>query len=433
MGEPATTAVLLEESRRTRERTLALAADLDARQKRGLALPDLNPPIWELGHVAWFHEYWVLRYRGEEREPAPSMVDGADRLYDSSAVPRAARWSLPLLPWDATVRYLEAVSEAVGAVLTRHPDDVRRRYFAQYALYHEQMHIESLWYTRQRLGYRAPALPVLPPPPPEDVTPGDAEIAGGRFALGAAPTAGFAFDNEKWAHPVDLPPFRMARTLVTNAEFAAFVDDGGYRDARLWSPEGWAWREREGAAHPLYWVPAGSHTWGWRRFDQVVPLNPVEPVIHVNWYEADAYCRWAGRRLPTEAEWERAASADAVMGTKRLFPWGDAAPTPATACLEAWYGGPVDVRALAAGDSRDGIRQLTGAVWEWCADWFGPYPGFVPDPYRDYSRPWFGTHRVLRGGSWVTPAFLLRNTWRNYYRPERREVLAGFRTCARDA
>jgi len=432
MGEPASVPVLLEESQRTRRLTLALVDDLDERQKWGEPLPDLNPPIWEAGHVAWFHEYWVLRFQGDSRDPAPSIVADADRLYDSSAVPRAARWRLPLLSWDETVRYLDAVSEAVASVLLRRPDDARRRYFAQYALYHEQMHVESLWYTRQRLGYPAPRLGVLPPPPPEATVPKDAEIAGGPFMLGASPSAPFAFDNEKWAHPVDLPPFGIARTLVTNAEFAAFVDDGGYRDPRWWSPEGWAWRQAEGAEHPLYWIQDGPHSWAVRWFDQVLPLHPTEPVVHVNWYEADAYCRWAGRRLPTEAEWERAACADAVPGAKRAFPWGDTAPAPGLACLEAWYGRPVDVRALAAGDSRDGVRQLTGNVWEWCADWFRPYPGFVPDPYRDYSEPWFGTHRVLRGGSWVTPAFLLRNTWRNYYRPERREVVAGFRTCRRD-
>jgi iron(II)-dependent oxidoreductase len=226
----------------------------------------------------------------------------------------------------------------------------------------------------------------------------------------------------------------MARAPVTNAQFAGFVDDGGYERRELWSEEGWAWRESVSAQQPVYWSK-GPDGWTHRRFDQVEPLPPHRPIVHVNWYEAEAYCRWAGRRLPTEAEWEMAASAEptldgsTITSRKRLYAWGDEPPTLRHANLDARLLGPVDVASFPAGDSTFGLRQMIGNTWEWCSDDFLPYPGFVRDPYKDYSEPWFGDHKVLRGGCWATRSRLLRNTWRNFYTPDRRDVFAGFRTC----
>jgi iron(II)-dependent oxidoreductase len=241
-------------------------------------------------------------------------------------------------------------------------------------------------------------------------------------SLGAPPGRGFVFDNEKWAHPVELAPFRIARHAVTQAAFVRFVGDGGYARRELWTAEGWAWRRAADAAHPVYWRQRAGG-WERRHFDAWVPLEPGLPVIHVNAHEAEAWCRWAGRRLPTEAEWEAAAG-------PRRFPWGDAPPRSEDANLDGWRAGCLHVAALPAGDAPSGCRQMIGNVWEWTATPFAPYPGFVPDMYRDYSQPWFGTHRVLRGGCWATRGRLLRNTWRNFYPPERRDVWAGFRTCA---
>ena len=244
------------------------------------------------------------------------------------------------------------------------------------------------------------------------------------------------FDNEKWAHPAVIRPFRIALAPVTNVEFAAFVEDKGYLRREWWRDEGWLWREQARAEHPLYWQREAGGRWYRRRYDELVPLEEHHPVIHVNWYEAEAYCRWAGRRLPTEAEWEVAASAEpsrdrrTVGGRKRTFPWGEDPPSPTVANLDACAGGCIGVGALAAGDSAFGCRQMIGNVWEWTNTTFGPYPGFVPDPYKEYSEPWFGTRRVLRGGCWATRSRLIRNTWRNFYTPDRRDVLAGFRTCA---
>jgi iron(II)-dependent oxidoreductase len=241
------------------------------------------------------------------------------------------------------------------------------------------------------------------------------------------------FDNEKWAHPVRLEAFRIARAAVTYREFAQFVDDSGYARRELWCDEGWQWRQRAGADTPLYWQREANE-WMCRRYDRVIALPLDAAVIHVNWYEADAYCRWAKRRLPTEAEWEQAAATHAgdpaAHHGKRTYPWGEARPGLDCANLYGGSGCVVPVAAHPSGDSAWGCRQLIGNVWEWTADWFGPYPGFERDPYKEYSEPWFGNHKVLRGGCFATTPALLRTTWRNFYMPDRRDVFAGFRTCA---
>jgi iron(II)-dependent oxidoreductase len=205
------------------------------------------------------------------------------------------------------------------------------------------------------------------------------------------------------------------------------VDAGGYSDRRLWTEAGWAWRTAENAEHPRYWQRAEGGDWQVRRFQETVPLAPHAPVIHVSWHEAEAFCRWSNRRLPTEAEWELAAGGF----DKRRFPWGDTPPGPEHANLDLRLGGPVDVAAFPAGDSPFGCRQMIGNVWEWTSTRFLPYPGFTADPYKEYSVPWFlSPHMVLRGGCFVTRGRLLRTTWRNFYPPHRSDVLAGFRTCA---
>ena len=236
------------------------------------------------------------------------------------------------------------------------------------------------------------------------------------------------FDNEKWAHPVHVAPFAIARTAVTQGEFAAFVDDGGYTRRDLWCDDGWQWRVSSDARQPLYWRRGSRGDWERRVFDRWQPLDADHAMIHVNWFEAEAYCRWAGRRLPNEAEWECAA---AHASPPRRFPWGDASPHPDRARLEGARLDVGSVDACPAGDTPSGVRQMFGNVWEWTATAFAPYPGFVADPYAEYSQPWFDDrHMVLRGGCWATRARLLRNTWRNFYPRDRRDVFAGFRTCA---
>jgi iron(II)-dependent oxidoreductase len=303
------------------------------------------------------------------------------------------------------------------------------------------MHAENLAAILQTLGFARPTLSLLDPACASPLvspsyTGKDVAVPGATFLLGAMPDEPFVFDNEKWAHPVEVKPFRISSTAVTNAQYIAFVDDEGYRRREFWDSRGWYWRRQEGAEYPLFWCRSADGHWSERHFDQIVPLHPWHPVVHVNWYEAEAYCRWAKRRLPTEAEWELAASAEptpdgrSINGRKRRFPWGDDPPTPERANLDFRAGGTVDVRALAAGDSAFGCRQMVGNVWEWVADTFEPYPGFVCDPYKEYSQPYFGKKKVLRGGCWATRSPLIRNTWRNFFMRHRRNIFAGFRTCA---
>jgi iron(II)-dependent oxidoreductase len=449
-----TDAQLIEWVLEARQRTRELTEDLSDRELMVPPLPTVNPLLWEIGHVAWFQEKWVLRDGGRKG----SLHRDADALYDSAAVAHDRRWNLPLQSRRETWDYLDLVRDRVVEHL-QGPDLSRQDvYFVLLSIFHEDMHAEALTYTRQTFGYRAPSFnlsresaprfeaadahagrdhPTAPDRAADVAGPllGDVEVPGGHFLLGAAPDEPFVFDNEKWAHPVEVRPFAIARAPVTQAEYAAFVEDGGYRHERFWSDAGWRWRREANAEHPVYWQPQPSGSWLRRDFDRWLSLEPHRPMLHVNWYEADAYCRWAGRRLPTEVEWEVAAAAEPAPSRrelapiKRRFPWGASTPARRHANLDWRAMGCVDVAALPEGDSALGCRQMIGNVWEWTADDFGPYPAFVVDPYQEYSAPWFGTHKVLRGGCWATRSRLLRNTWRNFYCPDRRDVFAGFRTC----
>ena len=410
----------------SRARSRALTRDLCGEQLFGPRLPIVNPFLWELGHIAWFQERWCLRRR-DDGSLAASVLPDADALYDSTAVAHELRWDLPLPPLASTLAYQDQVLELVQERMQRETDSPSLAYFVQLAVFHEDMHAEAFQYMRQTLAYPMPQLPL----PDADRAAGtgtepagDASVPGGRYLLGAARGQGFVFDNEKWEHPIDIRPFRIGRCCVSNAEFAGFVEEGGYLRREFWSEAGWRCLQR--AQAPQYWRMQDG-LWQQRRFDSWAALPLREPAIHVSWHEAQAYCRYAGRRLPSEAEWEISAS-NAGTPAKRRYPWGDTAPDPGRANLEA--SAPVAVDALQAGASAHGCLQLIGNVWEWTDTAFGPYPGFEPDPYKEYSQPWFGTHKVLRGGSFATPARLIRNTWRNFYAPERHDIFAGFRTCA---
>jgi ergothioneine biosynthesis protein EgtB len=410
--------------RDARRRTICLVEDLTDEQLLGTPRPTVNPLLWEIGHVAWFQEKWVLRRRG-----APSIREGADALYDSAAIPHDVRWDLPLLGRASVFEYLHEVLERVRERAESPERTAEDGYFLRLVLHHEDMHDESFLMTRQTWAWPAPRTleeaGSRGVPEATRRTSGDVDVPSGTHLLGAQPEDGFVFDNEKWAHPVEVRAFAMARHAVTQGEFAEFVGDGGYANRAHWSDAGWTWRERERAERPPYWRREGS-AWMRRRFDAWVSLESELAMVHVSWHEAQAYCRWAGRRLPTEAEWEVAAGGY----EKRRYPWGDDPARAADANLDLRRLDCVDVAAHAAADSAFGCRQMFGNVWEWTSSAFEPYPGFVRDPYAEYSEPWFRTHKVLRGGSFATPSRLLRTTWRNFYLPGRRDLYAGFRTCA---
>ncbi len=429
-----TAAQLAEWVRDARERTFELVADFNAEQLMGPPLDSVNPPLWEIGHHAWFQSFWALRHAFGQK---PVRAD-EDALYDSIAIAHDTRWDLPLPSRQETLDYIHQVRDRVLERLQQGEPSAEEAYHVFYSVLHEDMHSEALTYTRQTLGYPVPDLSIVAASTPvqngQGPLPGDARVPGGPFLLGSTPDEPFVFDNEKWGHPVELEPFEIARAPVTQVEFAAFVGDQGYGRQELWSAEGWQWRQDTAAQHPVYWRREESGAWLRRHFDQWVALEDHLPVIHVNWHEAQAYCTWANRRLPTEAEWEMAASSEpdgeGLSPGKRRFPWSDETPSPQRANLDWQAMGCVDVAALPEGDSAFGCRQMIGNVWEWTDTTFLPFPGFEADPYKEYSAPWFKTRKVLRGGCWATRSRLIRTNYRNFFTPDRRDVWAGFRTCA---
>jgi iron(II)-dependent oxidoreductase len=297
---------------------------------------------------------------------------------------------------------------------------------------HEEQHQETLLQAMQLLAdpaYRPAARRPLPAAAP--VERDMVLVPAGPFAMGWAGT-GFAYDNEKAGHTVELPAYRIDRTPVTCGDFLAFVEDGGYRRPDLWSRQGRSWLEESGAEAPGNWRREGS-AWTVRWMDHEGAVPADRPVVHVCFHEAEAYARWAGKRLPSEAEWEKAALWDAEEGRSRLFPWGDQTPTPERANLDQLAFEPAPVGAYPAGVSACGVHQLVGDVWEWTASDFTAYPGFEAHPYAEYSQIFFGSDsKVLRGGSWATRPGVARGTFRNWDYPIRRQIFAGFR-CAADA
>lgn len=405
-----------------RRRTLELVADLDERE---LVVPqhkELSPFLWELGRVAWQFERLVLRRRGE----IPVRTDAERRFGD--ALPHGERWVTAFTRRADATQYLERVGQRVLADLERFGLDDDDRHFLQLAITLEDESAETLVELRQAIGAK-------PPPagtsrdnaPGRGPCPGDAAVAGGPMLLGAEPLARFVRDREKWAHTVDLQPFRIARAPVTVAEFAEFVADGGYERGEFWSDAGWRWRQRVNATLPLYWRGDGRMGYERRDFDRWRPLEPDRPMVHVNAHEADAFCRFSGRELPTEAEWEFAASW--MLRVKRPFPWGWDPNAPHFANLDGRRNGPVDVNAFPGGDSVHGCRQMLGNVWEWTTSPARPYPGAARSSDEEH-KPWEKL-RVARGGSFATRARFLTTTTRGFFDAERRESFVGFRTVAR--
>jgi iron(II)-dependent oxidoreductase len=434
MTATVSTAHLIENMQDARNRTLELVRDLDDEQLMGPQLPMVNPLRWEIAHVAYFYEYFILRQlHGYESV----LGERADQLYDSISIDHDVRWDLPLLTRAETLSYMQAVLDRLAERLDSGMATEQDSFIYQFGIFHEDMHTEAFLWARQTLAYPTPALAVAADVSAERAAgplPGWAEVPGGEFLLGAPENAPFLFDNEKWAHPVAIEPFEIAKAPVTNREYQAFVDDGGYGREVVWDADGWKWRQEDGAEHPVYWQLDGPGNWLLRRFERTLPLPPDEPVIHINWYEADAYCRWAGLRLPTEVEWEVAAlgkvTADGTLAaSKRRYPWGEVPPDPSRANLDGRALGPVDVAALATGDSAFGCRQMLGNVWEWTADTFNAFPGFSADAYKEYSTLLFGDTKVLRGGAWTTRGRMIHGTYRNYFESHRRDVFSSFRAC----
>ena len=355
--------------------------------------PGLNPIAWELGHLAWFAELWILR--GPHRLGAdgfvhaakPPRIAGPDAIFDSARLAHADRWRAPLPDRAALRATLSAQLEACIAALPSEADDDAAHYFHRLALFHEDMHGEAFAWSRATMARPAPA-GLETPPVVDDLRGGSPlRIEGGEVVVGRPPgAAGFSFDNELPGRTLRLAPFEIDASPLTQGAFLRFVEAGGYARADFWPGEAGAWRARRTLEHPERWRRVAGGGWETRWFDRWLPLADDAPVIHVCAWEAEAYCRWAKRRLPSAAEWECAAR-------DPRFAWGR-------------------------------------SVWEWTADAFLAYPGFEAGPYADYSRPWFGDHRELRGGAFATSPRLHHPAYRNFFTPERTDVFAGFRTAA---
>ncbi|MCX5386933.1 ergothioneine biosynthesis protein EgtB [Streptomyces sp. NBC_00083] len=393
--------------------------------------PLMSPLVWDLAHIGNQEEQWLLRAVAGQDALRPEI----DSLYDAFEHPRAARPTLPLLAPAEARRYAADVRSRVLDVLERTPLRGGPLTDAAFAFgmiaQHEQQHDETMLITHQLRG--GPA--VLTAPEPASATtdglPAEVLVPGGPFTMGTS-TEPWALDNERPAHQRVVAAFHLDTTPVTCGAYLRFIEDGGYRDSRWWEPAGWAMVREHDLAAPLFWRGEGGQ-WLRRRFGVTEPVPADEPVLHVSWYEADAYARWAGRRLPTEAEWEKAARHDPVSGRSRRYPWGDADPAPAHANLGQRHLRPAPAGAYPEGQSALGVRQLIGDVWEWTSSDFLPYPGFVAFPYREYSEVFFGPgHKVLRGGAFSVDEVACRGTFRNWDLPVRRQIFAGFRT-ARDA
>jgi gamma-glutamyl hercynylcysteine S-oxide synthase len=414
---------------RGRSRTARLADAVDDSDLVKQHSPLMSPLVWDLAHVGNQEELWLVRDVGGRR---PVRCD-IDRLYDAFQNPRRERPALPLLDPTEARGYVAEVRDKVLDVLDRvelaGAPLVDQGFAFGMIAQHEQQHDETMLATHQlRVG--EPVLEAPPPPSARVAVAGQVVVPGGPFTMGTS-TEPWALDNERPAHEVIVAGFAIDAAPVTNRQYAQFIEDGGYNDRRWWTGPGWRHRITASLVAPMHWTRDGDR-WVYTRFGRTSPVEPDEPVVHVCFHEAQAYATWAGKRLPTEAEWEKAARFDPATGRSRRYPWGDGEPTSAHANLGQRHLSPAPVGAYPAGASPLGIHQLIGDVWEWVDSDFTAYPGFVAFPYREYSEVFFGTsYKVLRGGSFGTAAVACRGTFRNWDYPIRRQIFSGFR-CARD-
>jgi iron(II)-dependent oxidoreductase len=426
-SKPQIAAALAE----ARARSLALLDPVPAADQSRQVSELMSPLCWDLAHIGHYEELWLVRTLSGAAPTDPAFDD----IYDAFKHPRRDRVSLPILDPAAARRFVADVRERGLDVLDATTLDNGEPLLAGGFVYgmvvqHEHQHDETMLATIQlmndfahphadgnsRTADRDDAendLAAVVPAP-------DVPVPGGTFVIGTSDDP-WAYDNERPGHEVTLAPFRIDTTPTTNGAYREFVDAGGYHDARLWTLAGWAWRQEAALEAPQFWHREGDGAWSRRRFGRVEDLPLDEPVQHVCWYEADAFARWSGARLPTEAEWEVAA-AGATIEHANL--WRAGPPRF----------GPSDVKRSHPGAaSKWGVRQMFGDVWEWTASHFDGYPGFVSFPYREYSEVFFGPdYKVLRGGSWATHPAAMRTSFRNWDYPIRRQIFSGFR-CARDA
>jgi iron(II)-dependent oxidoreductase len=408
---------------RARARTLHLT-DLDEPTLVAQHDPLMSPLVWDLAHIGQQEELWLLR-GGDPTRPGMLAPD-VDSLYDAFKHRRADRPALPLLPPVEARAYDHEVRGRVLDLLERTPEE--DLFTAGMVVQHEEQHDETMFATLQ-LRQGPPVLIGRRDLPAGRPVAGDRVfVGGGSFTLGVdAASEPFSLDNERPAHTVDVAPFWIGRVPVTNRQWSEFIADGGYQRSDLWSQRGWAHRIEAGLERPKYWSAEGTR----RRFGVEEAVPPDEPVQHVCYFEAEAFATWAGARLPTEVEWEKACAWDPAAKARRAWPWGSAAPSADVANLGGAHGmalRPAPVGAYPRGASAYGAEQMIGDVWEWTSSDFTPWPGFTPMIYRQYSEPFFGgDYKVLRGGSWAVAPSVIRPSFRNWDHPIRRQIFTGLR------
>jgi iron(II)-dependent oxidoreductase len=409
-----------------RERTLALVEPFDDETLERQHSPLMSPLVWDLGHIAAFEDLWLAHRLGGRALLRPDLAE----VYDAFESPRAQRAQLPFLRPAAARAYLERVRERTLDVLAAR--DPGEGSLVEMVVRHEHQHCETMLQTIQlaRLPY-PPARPAPARPAAGAVRPAESDglelvdVPAGECTIGAD-RDGFAYDNERPRQRHELPGFRIGRGPVTNGTWKRFVEGGGYVRREWWSDEGWAWKEQYDITRPAGWSADLDAEW---RLGRLVALDGAQPVVHVSWFEADAFARAHGCRLPSEPEWEKAATWDQGLGKARRWPWGEQPVQPGRhANLDQVASGPLPAGAHADGASPYGCLGMLGDVWEWTSSSFDGYEGFVAHPYREYSQAFFGRgHRVLRGGSWATRARVATPTFRNWDWPQRRQIFAGVR------
>ncbi len=442
---------LIHELNNTQQKIVALINTLSDDELKIPYHPGVNPPLWEVGHAAFFFEIFILKALDQAQSFNPAMDD----IWDSFNIDHEDRWDPGVVPSKKeTLDYIEEIHQRILSRIENKEliqDDL---YLYKYAIFHQNMHIESLIWARQTVAYSKMVFPSVECADTtqaaisadKEMSPGDADIPAGCYVIGMPAgselfaTDDFAFDTEKPRFEINIDGFSISKTLVSNQEFLSFVEDGGYDNEQLWSWGGKKWLRTELNTatppdknmtlpkHPLYWKQENGH-WLERHFDQWLALLPDHPVMHISFWEAEAFCNWAGRRLPTEYEWEVAALNNQKGQPFKKFPWGNTMDA-SKVDMNGIHLAHVPVSAYPEGESDFGCRQMQGTAWEWTSSQYLPYDGFTIDMYPYMSTLQFGYHKTTKGGSCATSSILIRGTYRQAYLPDRTDAFVGFRTCA---
>lgn len=448
--QESTASNLLSEFSQVRKKTMQLFKPLRIEDSVMQSDPFGSTPNWHIAHTSWFFQKILEKYGTQlEFDKSEFNLEYLNSYYQrfGKILSKQDRGKFPRPTVKQTLDYRSFMDRKVVKFLKEKATDEKTademsyemRYDFVLGMQHEMQHQELMIYDFQHFFERfhdpsdkyEPVIMNAPPPRAPEITTSSSmvNIPEGIFELGYNGDA-FCYDNELPEHKVYLQPFKIDVWPVTNGEFMKFISDGGYQNYRYWLADGWELVKEQQWNSPLYWTPQ-DNVWEKKDFRGLNKIDPEEPVVNLSYYEADAFARWAGKRLPTEAEWEKAASWNEELQRKTLYPWGDHKPTPKhTNLYESYIWSPAKVGSYPAGKSFYGCYQMIGDVWEWTSSEYVLYPGFE-SKFPEYTDKWTINQKVLRGGCFATPVAQIRNSYRNYFKPYERIPFAGFR-CAKD-